>query len=75
MRDKYLITAGTNRCGRQLYVNYYEEDSSWSLSVVPMKFGKIRANQIKQFVEKQLEENCPIRYKKNTKLDIILSEF
>lgn len=53
---KYLITAGTNKSGRQLYVSTYTDCDAWSISIVPTPMSKERALKTIERVKKELRE-------------------
>lgn len=69
MRDKYLIKAGKNRYGRQLYLHIYEEND-WAISGVPMELSKTKVTYVFPKIEKSFRNNPPIRYNKNTQFEI-----
>ena len=54
--DLYLITAGTNKSGRQLYVSTYIDCNDWSISIVPTPMTKAKALKTIERVKKELRE-------------------
>ena len=47
MRQKYLVLAGINKYGRQMYLDgYIDEETAWDISAVPVPMSKSKCNQI-----------------------------
>lgn len=72
-RSKYVIHAGTNKIGRQLYLNGYDDDPEhFDISVVPYVTTKTRCYELialakKKFVEGKTitvlkRANTPVEY-------------
>lgn len=51
--EKYLITAGENKYGRQQYVNVYDDCTDWDISVVPVPMTEARALKTLKRVQKE----------------------
>lgn len=54
--EKYLITAGENKIGRQLYVSVYNDCDDWTISIVPCPMSKQRAVKTVERVKKEYLE-------------------
>lgn len=71
MRQQYVITAGKNRCDRQLYVSSYNDSpDDWSISIVPYITSKTRCYELLAKVKRDIkarEKNSAI---KNLKQEI-----
>ena len=75
LRQKYLILAGTNKYGRQLYLNgYVDDETAWDISTVPIPMTKTKCNKIIKIAQNQLpalREKYPRKYKDDISFEII----
>lgn len=75
MRQQYLITAGINKYGRQMYLNgYVDDETAWDISAVPVPMSKSKCNQIIKQAEKdiiKISEKFPRKYMGLTSFEII----
>ena len=75
LRQKYLILAGINKYGRQLYLNgYVDDETAWDISTVPIAMTKTKCNKIIKIAQSQLpllKEKNPYRYKDDISFEII----
>ena len=75
-KQKYLITAGTNRYGRQRYVIKYNDTADWDISTVPIPMTKKQAlnllNRIMKEYQERLNTRITFKYKySNIEFNII----
>ena len=56
MRQRYVITAGKNKAGRQLYISSYDDaPTDWLVSVVPYITTKTRCYELLVTVRRDLK--------------------
>lgn len=57
MRQRYVITAGKNKAGRQMYISSYDDaPNEWSISIVPYPTTKTRCYELLATVKRDLKE-------------------
>ena len=75
MRQKFLVKAGLNKYGRQLYLNgYVDDEESWDISAVPLPMGKRRCNKTIKNAERdlpKLRERFPTKYRDDISFEIV----
>lgn len=76
MRQKYVITAGINKAGRQMYIcSYDDEPNYWCLSAVPYITSKTRCYeliaQIKRDIKNQTNKSMIHTVKTEIPLEIV----
>ena len=71
----YLIKAGTNNYGRQMFlVGYDDKKDMWDISAVPIPMKKSKCKHLIKLAEKELSQEAVFklrRYKKDIKFEII----
>lgn len=56
MRQRYVITAGKNRAGNQMYVSSYDDaPNDWAISRVPYVTTKTRCYELLAIVKRGLK--------------------
>lgn len=68
---KYVVTAGVNKIGRQLYISSYDDaPNDWSISVVPYATTKTRCNELIALANKELKEQAEKKRFRSKQIDI-----
>ena len=72
---RYIIQAGVNRYGRQMYlIGYTDRETAWDISAVPMPMPESKCNKIIKLAEKALSQLPPskfIKYNDNIQFEMI----
>ena len=56
MRQRYVITAGKNKSGRQLYVSSFDDEPTyWDISIVPYITSKTRCYELLAQVKRDIK--------------------
>lgn len=72
-RKKYVIKAGVNKTGRQMYLITWVDSDEWTISAVPFVMGKVQATRLIKRVEKELieiREKYPRKYPKDMTFEL-----
>jgi hypothetical protein len=75
MKQKYLVKAGINRYGRQLYLNgYVDDENAWDISVVPIPMSKTRCNKTIKLAQQgiiEISKKFPKKYPQDIEFELV----
>lgn len=75
MRQKYLVKAGLNKYGRQLYlIGYVDDERGWDISAAPIPMSKRRCNEVIKNATTDLpkiRERFPTKYRDDISFEIV----